>query len=42
MRQQAEDRGEDLQQLPRQYASLINAALRDKPANMTAAIHLCR
>lgn len=42
MRQQAEARGEDLQQLPRQYAALINAALRDKPASMTAAIHLCR
>ncbi|KAK4057995.1 hypothetical protein OIO90_000734 [Microbotryomycetes sp. JL221] len=42
MRAAAESRGEDVQQLPKQYASLINAALRDKPADMTAAIHLCR
>lgn len=42
MRAGAIERGEDIQQLPKQYASLINAALRDKPADMTAAIHLCR
>ncbi|ORY69286.1 methionine synthase vitamin-B12 independent [Leucosporidium creatinivorum] len=42
MRAAAESRGEDVQQLPKQYVELINAALRDKPASMTAAIHLCR
>ncbi|KAK4705062.1 5-methyltetrahydropteroyltriglutamate--homocysteine methyltransferase, partial [Phenoliferia sp. Uapishka_3] len=42
MRAGAVERGEDIQALPRQYAALINASLRDKPANMTVAIHLCR
>lgn len=42
MRAGAIARGEDIQQLPRQYAQLINAALATKPADMTAAIHLCR
>lgn len=42
MRDQATARGEDVQQLPRQYASLINAALRDKPADMSVSFHICR
>lgn len=42
MRSGAISRGEDIQTLPRQYAALINAALRDKPTDMTVAIHLCR
>ncbi len=42
MRQAAVSRGEDIQNLPRQYAALINEALADKPADMTVAIHLCR
>lgn len=42
MRAGAISRGEDIQALPRQYASLINAALSEKPADMTCAIHLCR
>ncbi|KAM0755491.1 UROD/MetE-like protein [Meredithblackwellia eburnea MCA 4105] len=42
MRQGAIERGEDVETLPKRYVELINAALRDKPANMTAAIHLCR
>ncbi len=42
MRQGAISRGEDIQQLPRQYAQLINEALATKPADMTVAIHLCR
>lgn len=42
MRQAAAGRGEDLNTLPRQYVKLINEALRDKPADMRTAIHLCR
>ncbi|KAJ7155345.1 hypothetical protein C8R43DRAFT_426322 [Mycena crocata] len=42
MREAAAGRGEDLNTLPRQYAQLINSALRDRPANMTVGIHLCR
>lgn len=42
MRSQAESRGEDLAKLPLDYARLINAALADKPADMVAAIHLCK
>ncbi|KII84187.1 hypothetical protein PLICRDRAFT_373544 [Plicaturopsis crispa FD-325 SS-3] len=42
MRAAAAARGEDVQTLPRQYAALINDALRDRPADMTVAIHLCR
>lgn len=42
MRKAAEARGEDLETLPKQYAELINAALRDLPDDVTKAIHLCR
>ncbi|KAF7328443.1 Meth-synt-2 domain-containing protein [Mycena sanguinolenta] len=35
MREASAGRGEDLNTLPRQYAQLINAALRDRPADMT-------
>ncbi|KAJ7759259.1 hypothetical protein B0H16DRAFT_1535003 [Mycena metata] len=42
MRSAAAGRGEDLNTLPRQYAQLINDALRDRPAGMTVGIHLCR
>ncbi|KAJ7446756.1 hypothetical protein FB451DRAFT_1103828 [Mycena latifolia] len=42
MREAAAGRGEDLNTLPRQYAQLINSALRDRPAGMTVGIHLCR
>lgn len=42
MRKDAQERGEDVQKLPRQYVELINASLRDKPVDMTVAIHLCR
>ncbi|SGY34626.1 BQ5605_C002g01661 [Microbotryum silenes-dioicae] len=42
MRKAAEERGEDVRQLPSNYAKLINAALKDKPEDMTVAIHLCR
>ena len=42
MRKEAADRGEDVDTLPRQYAQLINAALRDVPSDMYVGIHLCR
>jgi 5-methyltetrahydropteroyltriglutamate--homocysteine methyltransferase len=42
MREGARARGDDPNQLPRRYASLINAAIADKPANMHVCVHLCR
>lgn len=42
MRQGAIDRGDDPDELPRTYAALINAAIRDAPDDMTTAVHLCR
>jgi len=42
MRQGAIERGDDPNELPRTYAALINAALRDRPADLTVCIHLCR
>jgi len=37
----ARQRGEDPEELPRTYARLINASI-ERPAGMTACIHLCR
>ena len=34
--------GDDPMALPRQYAQVINAALRDRPADMVVTIHTCR
>ncbi len=34
--------GDDPAALPRRYAEVINAALRDRPADMTVTIHTCR
>ncbi len=34
--------GDDPDALPARYASVINAALRDKPADMVVTIHTCR
>jgi len=42
MRAGAVERGDDPNQLPRTYAALINDALRDRPADLTVGIHLCR
>ncbi len=42
MRQGAKDRGDDPDELPRTYAALINAAIREVPDDMTTAVHLCR
>jgi len=42
LREGARQRGDDPDQLPRRYAKLINAAIKDRPAGMTVCIHLCR
>jgi len=42
MREAAKQRGLDPDHLPRDYAKLINEAIRDKPPNMTICTHLCR
>lgn len=42
MREGARQRGDDPNELPRRYAKLINAAIADRPSNMTIGIHLCR
>lgn len=41
-RQRAVARGENPDDLPRQYAAFINAALAGRPADMATGIHLCR
>lgn len=42
MRRGAIERGDDPDELPRTYAALINSALRDRPRDLTVAVHLCR
>jgi methionine synthase II (cobalamin-independent) len=42
MREGARIRGDDPDELPRRYAALINAAIRDRPPGMTICTHLCR
>ena len=42
MREGARQRGDDPNELPRRYARLINAAIADRPADMTVCVHLCR
>lgn len=42
LRAQAQARGDDPNALPHAYASLINAVIDDRPADLTVAIHLCR
>ena len=34
--------GETVEDLPRRFASVINAALAERPADMTVCIHVCR
>jgi 5-methyltetrahydropteroyltriglutamate--homocysteine methyltransferase len=41
-RQQAKARGLDVTRLAQAYGDLINACLRDKPADMTITTHVCR
>ena len=42
MRQGAQERGDDPNELPRRYARLINAAIAGRPAGMRVCVHLCR
>ena len=42
IRQNCIANGDDPMALPRRYAEVINAALRDKPADMVVTIHTCR
>lgn len=42
MRAGARERGDDPDELPRTYASLINRVIDDRPKDLTMAIHLCR
>jgi 5-methyltetrahydropteroyltriglutamate--homocysteine methyltransferase len=41
-REGARERGEDPDQLPRTYAELINESIKERPADLTIAVHLCR
>ena len=41
-RQMLKDRGDDPEKLPMVYADMINAAISDRPADMTITMHLCR
>ena len=41
-RENARKRGMDPDDAPRLYAKLINAAIRDRPADMVTGVHLCR
>jgi len=42
LRAQVANRGDDPEQLPAIYASMINDAISDIPPDMTIAMHLCR
>jgi 5-methyltetrahydropteroyltriglutamate--homocysteine methyltransferase len=41
-RENARKRGLDPDELPRLYARIINEAIRDRPDDMVACVHLCR
>lgn len=42
VRQQTADRGDDPDELTHLYCHLVNDAIRDRPEDMTATVHLCR
>src|SRR5262249_43309418 len=42
LRAQVANIGEDPATLPKTYARLLNDTIRDKPADMTVCMHLCR
>ncbi len=42
VRERTAARGDDPDELVHLYARLVNDSIRDRPADMTAAIHLCR
>ncbi len=42
LRRQVANIGEDPDRLPKTYATLLNAAIAERPADMTLCMHLCR
>jgi 5-methyltetrahydropteroyltriglutamate--homocysteine methyltransferase len=42
MRESARSRGDDPEELVLRYARLINAAVADRPPDMTVCVHMCR
>lgn len=40
--QQARDRGEEVEKLPRIYADVINQAIAERPSDMVITTHVCR
>jgi 5-methyltetrahydropteroyltriglutamate--homocysteine methyltransferase len=42
MREAAKERGDDPDDLPKTYASLINSVIDNRPDDLTVGIHLCR
>jgi 5-methyltetrahydropteroyltriglutamate--homocysteine methyltransferase len=42
MRESVRHIGEDPDRLPHTYAKLINECIKDRPANMTVCMHICR
>src|SRR5215471_16853514 len=42
MREQAKERGDDPNELPKTYAALINSVIDHRPDDLTVAVHLCR
>ena len=42
MREEARQRGDDPNELPKTYAALINSVIDDRPSDFTVAVHLCR
>ncbi|MBD0279126.1 MAG: 5-methyltetrahydropteroyltriglutamate--homocysteine S-methyltransferase [Flavisolibacter sp.] len=42
MREEAAQRGDDPNELPKTYAALINSVIDGRPDDLTIAIHLCR
>jgi len=42
MREEARQRGDDPNELPKTYAELINSVINGRPYDLTIAIHLCR
>ena len=42
MREEARQRGDDPNELPKTYAALINSVIDHRPADLTVGVHLCR
>jgi 5-methyltetrahydropteroyltriglutamate--homocysteine methyltransferase len=42
MREEARQRGDDPDELPKTYAALINSVIVGRPEDLTVAVHLCR